>query len=82
MKIKYRQEFIQRAQGFPNPEVNFSSLEFLKHTWKIVLLYWNMSDFPLLKNQQLINPCRHICTCRDVLSNTHASELAILQKIN
>ena len=40
------------AQGFPIPEVDFPSLEFLKCKiieMIIVLMYWNMSDFPLLK---------------------------------
>ena len=34
------------AQAFPTPEVDFPSLDFLKHYYK--------SDFLLLKNQQLI----------------------------
>ena len=42
------------AQEFPTPEVDFPSLEFLRCTQRIVLKYWNMSGFPLLKNRQLI----------------------------
>ena len=52
------QGFIWRvgSTGIPTPEVDFPSLEFLKYTCtqRMVLEYWNMSDFPLLKNQQVI----------------------------
>ena len=34
---------------------DFPFLEFLKYTYRIVLKYRSKSDFPLLKNQQLIN---------------------------
>ena len=34
------------AQGFTTPKVDFPSLESLKCIYRIVLKYWNMSDFP------------------------------------
>ena len=50
------------AQGFPTPEADLPSLEFLKyHREWIALKYWNMSDFPPPENQQLINPWHRVC---------------------
>ena len=38
------------AQGFPTPEVDLPSLEFLKvYIKNTTKEYWNMSDFPLQK---------------------------------
>ena len=41
-----------------DPEVDFPFLEFRK--CRIVLKYWNMSDFPLLKNQHTACTSTHV----------------------